>query len=1121
MKKIAIYPLIALITLLSNGVEINAQKRLDRSDFSIVCDMVHEYIKPLASIGGKTAIESVVEKPNRHLEITFTINMSDYPLRSENISTIYSIVKHHLPERYKGYTITLKSNKSTLEELASKYYTQKNLKKIEDRIDHIRPNIHSGFPENKLVFNSSHPGNISNGLQNNHIAVWQSHGYYYNQNDMRWQWQRATLFQTVEDLYTQSYVLPFLVPMLENAGATVLLPRERDHQIHEVVVDGDDIDSGYFEISKEHEWKKSTVPGFANPKKEYETGENPFKMGSARYINSTTGSSPSQAIWRPDIPEKGEYAVYVSYQSLPNSSEDAQYIVHHKGGQTEFRVNQKMSGSTWVYLGTFSFDEGCNNDQYVTLLNSSSKRNNSVVVADAVKFGGGMGNIARKPSPEIIQNRKSSSNEQLATIKQRFEPEPETSGYPRFTEGSRYWLQWAGFADSIYTANENKNDYNDDYMSRGRWVNTMVKDYNVPIDLSLAFHTDAGTTLNDSIIGTLAIYTRFSEGKDKFPDGRARITSRELADIVQTQIVDDVRQLYESEWSRRGLWDRSYAESRSPDVPSMLLELLSHQNMADMRYGLNPEFRFHVSRAIYKGILKYLSFTNNFDYVVQPLPVKSFYSELENSLKQGIKPRVKLSWEATLDPLEPTATPQKYILYTRIYDPLKGDEHAAFDNGVVVEKNEISLNVEYGKIYSYKVTAINSGGESFPSEILSVGFTSPEAKTLLIVNGFDRVSAPFNYATPDSTRAGFESYIDGGVPYIRDFSFIGNQYEFRRHIPWMHDNRPGFGASHRDYETKVVAGNTFDYPFSHGISIMKKGYNFVSSGREALISGKVDPKKYPVMDMIMGKQVKILDGRGHGDPKFETFSLPLQNIIRDFCNSGGNIMVSGAYIATDLWDTFYDKEGEPSPSDRMNDMDRELNSMGRKINEVLISLKERERELFSKYGKEWFTTKDSLFVIEIERHISQYNQMIDSLKKISQKTGELISDFENNTAPEEKGRTFAKEVLKYGWGTYMASATGELKAIQNPFGFRGEYSFDNKPNEKIYCVESSDGLIPQGDDAWTIYRYKDSNISAGVAYDGDNYKSVSLGFPIETLKNREQIDRIVSDILDFFENGAK
>ena len=56
----------------------------------------------------------------------------------------------------------------------------------------------------------------------------------------------------------------------------------------------------------------------------------------------------------------------------------------------------------------------------------------------------------------------------------------------------------------------------------------------------------------------------------------------------------------------------------------MLLELLSHQNFADMKFGLDPTFRFTVSRAIYKGMLKYLSARYGCAYAVQPLPVNSF-----------------------------------------------------------------------------------------------------------------------------------------------------------------------------------------------------------------------------------------------------------------------------------------------------------------------------------------------------------------------------------------------------------------------------------------------------------------------------------------------------------------
>jgi hypothetical protein len=46
-------------------------------------------------------------------------------------------------------------------------------------------------------------------------------------------------------------------------------------------------------------------------------------------------------------------------------------------------------------------------------------------------------------------------------------------------------------------------------------------------------------------------------------------------------------------------------------------------------------------------------------------------------------------------------------------------------------------------------------------------------------------------------------------------------------------------------------------------------------------------------------------------------------------------------------------------------------------------------------------------------------------------------------------------------------------------------------------------------------RYGDSNISAGVAYKGKDYRCVSLGFPIEALTSTRQTDHIISTMLDF------
>ncbi len=413
---------------------------------------------------------------------------------------------------------------------------------------------------------------------------------------------------------------------------------------------------------------------------------------------------------------------------------------------------------------------------------------------------------------------------------------------------------------------------------------------NIPVDLAFAFHTDAGTTFNDSIIGTLGIYMTH-HNDEKFENGKTRWTSRDLSMVIMDEIVNDIRREYEPNWTRRHVWNRSYSEARVPNVPTMLLELLSHQNFADMKYGLDPGFRFTVSRSIYKGMLKFVAKQYGYDYVVQPLPVKSFSASFSGDTE------VELKWSGGVEDVsESTAKPEKYIVYTRAGD---GD----FNNGIVVDNSTVRLPITKDKVYSFKVAALNKGGgESFPSEILSVCRKSDQLGEVLIINGFDRLSAPYSFATKDSI-GGFVDFIDHGVPDKVEYNYIGSQYEFRRIIPWMDDDAAGFGASNANFETTVVAGNIFDYPALHGRSIAKAGYSFVSANRDAVIEGYVNMNDFKLVDLILGKQRQTKIGRGAFPAGFKTFPKELQDKIAGYCEQGGNIFVSGAYVASDLWDT--------------------------------------------------------------------------------------------------------------------------------------------------------------------------------------------------------------------------
>ena len=88
---------------------------------------------------------------------------------------------------------------------------------VYDKKKEIKEDIeYKGIP---WVYNGSRPISITKGLQNRHLSIYASHGRYFNKNKNRWEWQRPNLFCTNEDLYTQTIVVPYLIPMLEKAGA--------------------------------------------------------------------------------------------------------------------------------------------------------------------------------------------------------------------------------------------------------------------------------------------------------------------------------------------------------------------------------------------------------------------------------------------------------------------------------------------------------------------------------------------------------------------------------------------------------------------------------------------------------------------------------------------------------------------------------------------------------------------------------------------------------------------------------------------------------------------------------------------------------------------------------------
>ncbi len=918
-------------------------------------------------IRAKMRLDSICQNDSLH---TFTVYASngfgEQMFTDFSVNSIYSDMRKLLPDSLQAYRLTVITGGWPIEALIAN-----RLRKEPDASRTWGDTDHQGQP---WVSNASRPYRITRGLTNRHFSVWASHGMYYNIKENQWKWQRVPLFGTSEDLFTQTVVTPYLIPMLERAGAVVFTPRERDWQRHEVIVDNDSIGSGYAEQAGHRPWQSTGLQGFALHPGHYADHENPFEAGSARQAETTEHAhSQSTISYVPAIPEAGRYAVYVSYQTLENSVDDAHYTVWHKGVPTEFHVNQQMGGSTWVYLGTFDFAEGQSASNCVVLSNLSSRK--GVVTADAVRFGGGMGNIERGG---------------------------QVSGVPRCLEGSRYYAQWAGMPYEVYSTKEGQDDYGDDINARSYMVNLLgggscympdTTGRRVPIELSLAIHSDAGFTRDGQTnTGTLTIcMTTFRDSM--LNAGLTRLASRDLADDLLVSLPYDIRRKY-GRWQTRELYDRNYSECRVPEVPSAILEMLSHQNFADMKMAQDPNFRFDLARSIYKALLRYSARMHHTDYTVQPLAPQNMSVALTERGQAHIR------WTATEDPLEPSAKATAYILYTAIDD-------GGFDNGRYLgsDKTSVTVDIEPDRLYSFRVAALNAGGESFPSDVVSALRNATAQKTVLIVNGFHRLASPAVIDGP--TTQGFDLKEDIGVSYGLTAGWRGYQTCFDRSQMGKEGPR-GLGFTNDSLAGKFVAGNDFDYIRTHALAIASaQRYSIASCSSKAIESGQTTMEGYALVDLILGLE----RNDGYSLTRYPAFPRELRAHLTAHTSQGGALLVSGAYIGRDM----------PLPADK----------------------------------------------------------------------------------------DFLARLLKCQYGGTNADSL-ERDTIQ---GLGTSFTFQRQLSHRQYAAQHPDNLLPVAP-AYSAMAYSDQQ-SACVAYNGSDYRALTIGFPFECIQSERKRGIIMRGLLAF------
>ncbi|MBI2567973.1 MAG: N-acetylmuramoyl-L-alanine amidase [Candidatus Schekmanbacteria bacterium] len=628
-----------------------------------------------------------------------------------------------------------------------------------------------------------HPGQPQPGgaLSGKSVFLSQSHGWYYESSSSAWITQRGNTNSIVEDFINAEAIDQYLIHYLSNAGAGVYTARERDMNTNEVIVDDD---SSGFAVTGT--WTTNTSGG--------------SYYGSSERSKAAAATESGTATWTPALPAAGRYAVYAWYTGGSNRSDTATYTISHAAGDTTVVQNQQRDGFTWKLLGFFDFDPADAAARRRVVLSNAPGSGSEVVIADAMRFGGGMGSIADGGA---------------------------TSGRPRWEESGRYYAEFAGCSNAYCGTSRVS------AMPRwAAWENETWED-----GIYLSWHTNApypGT-------GTSSFVYTTGDWDDPFEgvDG-----SLELQDYVHAEIINDIRAGYDSGWTNGGQHTADFGEinpANNAETPGLLVELAFHDTPSDAGYLKDPKFRQLAARAMYQGIVKYYAWKDG--TAVHLLPEPPGRARVQY-LGGGT---ARVSWTAPAYNSGNGLYGDSATGY-RVY---VSSSARGFTDAVATAATSYDITgLAAGDLRFVRVSATNSGGESFPTPTLAVRVPASGNPELLIVEGFDRLDA----------------------------SALVDQYE-----------SASLGWVKRMFLDEM---STFNYAVSHAVAAAAFGAGFDSAVNEAVAAGDVSLGGYSAVDWILGEE----------STADETLSSTEQGLVTSYLAAGGALLVSGAEL---LWDLDY------------------------------------------------------------------------------------------------------------------------------------------------------------------------------------------------------------------------
>lgn len=637
-----------------------------------------------------------------------------------------------------------------------------------------------------------------------------------------WNTDRGVNNGLVEDYGNQDQ-LQYFADYILRAGGTVASLRPIGSQTAEVVLDNDSPG-----VSFSGTW--SNVTTGLHYDEDYGATADTTRFRFANISPTETAS----ATYAPTFATEGFYPVYTWVTSGTNRA-DQTYSISHSGGTTNISVDHRLVGRGWVYLGTYHFLAG----QSGTVKISNQSSSGTIVVADAIRFGNGMGD---------------------------WNPGTGLSGRSRSDEAGLYWILRSLGVDGGAGRQPSDFDTGDDGDANISAQPKFARDMNsAPFGQSLyiSFHTNAGG-------GRGAVGLTNADGGSGGTTNQTR-----LALLLGKEVNEDLRSVQsqlEANWSTRTTYTYDepsfdYGEISSGNTgnefDATIVELAFHDDPTDALFLKSPLGRDYLAKSTYQGIVRYFNEFGGGALQFAPSAPTSLRTRVDTA------GNIQLNWIAPLaDAVNASSStntgPNGYAAAS--YEVQVSTNGYGFDTLATVSGTSYTFPAPTDASPRYfRIVALNTGGQSPPSTVAAARKNGSGGgggtNRVLLVNAFDR------------NDSGLSPTVSASISY----------------------DPPSTGTPSTYTRVLQRLSNSFDYLVQAGAAIAayttaNAQLGFDSANNEDLTSGAVSLANYHTVIWLAGEESTVN----------ETFSAAEQTLVSSFLTSGGRFFASGAEIGWDL-----------------------------------------------------------------------------------------------------------------------------------------------------------------------------------------------------------------------------